>query len=162
MTDITSKPRRRSWFQKNGGLTSFFMTGTGTASSNRDSCPPTMTQQPTALPSPPSGSQSMDMESDIGATKSTLASRISKAARRGLKRIPTSVDLQRRLDDTSDSSSSHKRSKVIPLTAPCTPPSEEDKKLDDSMDDDTFITTNEAEADRIQFKSDLIRLAFDG
>lgn len=137
------------------------MTGTGTPSSSRDNSPPTMTQQPTALPSPPSQSRSMDMESDIGAPKSTLASRISKAAKRGLKRIPTSVDLQRRLDDTSDSSSCHKRSKVIPFTAPYTPPSEEDKKLDDSMDD-TFITTNEAEADMNEFKSSLMRLAFDG
>lgn len=160
MADTASKPRRRSWFQKNGGFTSFFMTGGG--GSNHSNSPPSTTQQaqqPTSLPSPPSRSRSLDMENDNGPVKSTLASRISKAAKRGLKRIPTSVDL-RRLDDTSDSSSSNKRSKVIPFTAPSTPPSEEDKVLD--AIDATFIASDEAEADRIQFKSDLIRLAFDG
>lgn len=159
MADTATKPRRRSWFQKNGGFTSFFMTGGGSSQGNS---PPTTTQQapqPTSLPSPPSRSRSLDMEIDNGPVKTTLASRISKAAKRGLKRIPTSVDL-RRLDDSSDSSSSNKRSKVIPFTAPSTPPSEEDK-VPDTIDD-TFIASDEAEADRIQFKSDLIRLAFDG
>ncbi|KAI7877240.1 S-adenosyl-L-methionine-dependent methyltransferase [Lichtheimia hyalospora FSU 10163] len=98
------------------------------------------------------------MENDHG-PKSTLASRISKAARSGLKRIPTSIDL-RRYDTLDSSNSSNKRSKVIPSTAPSTPPDEQDKKIESI--DDTFIATDEAEADRIQFKSDLIRLAFDG
>lgn len=126
--------RRKSWLH-GSSLASLFSSSRGGADHNRASA---------------KRSQSLDASAGMTRSHSTrslsksssIVSKLSRATRHGLRRLPTSIDLRK-----------------IPEDSPPPPPKTE---LPEFTESGYLLTVGEEEADRQQLKNDLVKLAFEG
>lgn len=176
------KHRRRSWFQH--PLSNLFAARHQQQQQEERRC----TQRSQSMDATTRGDWTTEHPDNQATTHSfpkpsSLASLISKAARHGLRKLPTSTDLhsfkQQQQQQRPDSSfglklkrtRSSRRAATVPESLvsvvqqpqPSSPPQPAAQAPTTTTRQSSYLmTTSEEEADRIQLKNDLVKLAFEG
>lgn len=141
--------RRRSWFQS---------TGLGSLLTGR---PPPPQERMHRMHSDDTALRRTQSHHDAGCNRPApgLVSLIKATTRQGLRRLPTSTDLNTINEYKGKPSFLHFKRK---RSSKKKKEQEEPVPVETSTEPSYFLTASEEEADRIQLKNDLVKLAFEG